>query len=363
MRLFSWGANSYGQLGHGEKSEQCDRPKEVHFDGGDLGEVAHFSGGGGHSVAVGRRGQLWACGWNAKGQLGLGHRRDAVQFEAVNSAPVIVAASCGWDFTVVVDDTGLAHGCGSNVFGQLGVREGDENSAVFATTDRFMPIPGLSDVTSVACGLRHTVFLDSSGRIFGCGSNKKCQLSGAKCNNLANPVQVRIPGDVSVTQIAAGQYYTLALAKDGRLYGFGDNKHGQLCGLERGTIATPTALILDSPVQKFEAGWTHVACLMADDRVATFGRNNYFQLGRSESLSMGVDNGRRFRDICSGSEHCLAVDGESGTLMSWGWNEHGNCGNGSTVNVPSPAAVPLPTSAKILRLYAASAHNFVLIHL
>lgn len=33
-----------------------------------------------------------------------------------------------------------------------------------------------------------------------------------------------------------------------------------------------------------------------------------------------------------GAEHGLAVS-ESGKVFTWGWNEHGNCGNGSTDNV------------------------------
>ncbi|XP_018006838.1 secretion-regulating guanine nucleotide exchange factor [Hyalella azteca] len=46
-------------------------------------------------------------------------------------------------------------------------------------------------------------------------------------------------------------------------------------------------------------------------------------------------------------------------IYSWGWNEHGNCGLGTTANVTMPRRVPV--NGKVLLLAAGSGHSFALI--
>lgn len=46
-------------------------------------------------------------------------------------------------------------------------------------------------------------------------------------------------------------------------------------------------------------------------------------------------------------------------IYSWGWNEHGNCGLGSTENVTVPQRVPV--EGKVLLVAAGSGHSFALI--
>ena len=360
LRLFAWGANSYGQLGIGERSEQCETPTELARPPPDVEALA---GGGGHSLAVGARGELYSCGWNSKGQLGLGDAEDRAEFARVSDAPRVRAAAAGWDFSVIVGEDGRAHGAGSNAFGQLGL--GSE----LRGANRFTEIDAVSDVRAVACGLRHTVFLDGKGSVFGCGSTKKGQLGieveGDGGGTCVKPVKISLPSPVR--QICAGQHFTLALALDGNVYGFGDKKRGQLPGW-LGNANTfrpwePFALIdlADSPIAKLVTGWTHAACLLEDGRIKTWGRNDYHQLGRPKTTrAVNFVPGPKKVSLASGSEHCVAKD-ESGRLVSWGWNEHGNCGDGGTQNVAVPTLVKLPESAQIVSHFAASAHNFALV--
>ena len=49
LSLFAWGANSYGQLGIGRKSEQSETPTELPDPPPDVEACA----GGGHSLASG----------------------------------------------------------------------------------------------------------------------------------------------------------------------------------------------------------------------------------------------------------------------------------------------------------------------
>ena len=122
--LYSWGANAYGQLGLGVKSEQEEVPtRVVDFDEVDVSTIS--GGGGGHSIILDSVGRIWSCGWNGRGQLGLGprekvgHATSKFQLVPLPSAERVLKIACGWDFSVALTVTGTAWGCGSNSFQRL----------------------------------------------------------------------------------------------------------------------------------------------------------------------------------------------------------------------------------------------------
>ena len=351
--LYAWGANSYGQLGLDVVSEQVESPAKVDLDEVGAG-VRLLRGGGGHSMMIDERGRLWSCGWNSRGQLGLGHRLNQRRFQLV-SLPFppdlsIVDVTCGWDFTVLLVSDGSAWACGSNAFGQIGL------GADCKGIDGFVPIPGLANIKSLACGLRHSIFVDADGKLIGCGSSKRGQL-GSVLEKMVDPPR-ELASEGPASQVAAGQHYTLALSKDGRLWGWGDGNYGQLPSFERINEVAREA-------KQICCGWSHAMLLCHDGQVYNWGRNDYNQLGRApvthflapDKLALQADS------VAAGSEHCLAVTEES-KLVSWGWNEHGNCGNKDTKNVSSPTSVLFPEMPrKILSLCAASGHNFAFVEI
>ncbi|TMS05718.1 Secretion-regulating guanine nucleotide exchange factor, partial [Larimichthys crocea] len=129
--IHSWGANSYGQLGQGHVEDQA-RPRlsdaaalQQHKAG-----LRALSGGGGHSVAVTEDGEVFVCGQNHRGQLGLGHNADISTLQLCPSlSQKVKKVACGWDFTLLLTDCGRVLACGSNAFGQLGVGQTVTHSA------------------------------------------------------------------------------------------------------------------------------------------------------------------------------------------------------------------------------------------
>jgi len=61
----------------------------------------------------------------------------------------------------------------------------------------------------------------------------------------------------------------------------------------------------------------------------------------------------------SGYEHVLAVT-VNGQLMSWGWNEHGNLGNGTTLNSAHPLLIDIQGKA-VNNCCAGSGHSFAVV--
>jgi alpha-tubulin suppressor-like RCC1 family protein len=65
------------------------------------------------------------------------------------------------------------------------------------------------------------------------------------------------------------------------------------------------------------------------------------------------------REVLAGSEHCLCLT-DSGQVLAWGWNEHGNCGQAEdTETVSTPSQIDL-ASCRAVRIFTGAAHCFAL---
>lgn len=117
------------------------------------------------------------------------------------------------------------------------------------------PALGLGEkVTSIKGGLEHVLLLTSSGRVFAAAASTENFPSLGQLGVSGLTWSTRPSGPVDschevtalkgskVTQIAAGDYHSLALTKDGRLFAWGDNSFGQL-----GVEFEPDAPFIDTP--------------------------------------------------------------------------------------------------------------------
>ncbi|XP_034788146.3 secretion-regulating guanine nucleotide exchange factor isoform X5 [Pan paniscus] len=163
--LFAWGANSYGQLGLGHK-EDVLLPQQLN-DFCKPRSVRRITGGGGHSAVVTDGGDLFVCGLNKDGQLGLGHTEDIPYFTPCKSlfGCPIQQVACGWDFTIMLTENGQVLSCGSNSFGQLGVPHGPRRCVVPQAIEFHK-----EKVVCIAAGLRHALAATVSGIVFQWGT-------------------------------------------------------------------------------------------------------------------------------------------------------------------------------------------------
>ncbi|XP_048217064.1 secretion-regulating guanine nucleotide exchange factor isoform X6 [Perognathus longimembris pacificus] len=295
--LFSWGANSYGQLGLGHK-EDVLLPQQLK-DFCKPGCVRRITGGGGHSAVVTDEGGFFVCGLNKDGQLGLGHTEDVLCFTLCKyllGCPVQQVA-CGWDFTIILTDLG----------------------------------------------------------------NSKA------------------------THVLAGSDHSASLTDAGELYVWGRNKHGQLA-TQAAFLPLPQKIeahwFQNEKVTAVWSGWTHLVAQTESGKVFTWGRADYGQLGRKLESNEGQKLEKQDPSFCllplnstpsslhcltgaaeisCGSEHNLAVIG--GACYSWGWNEHGMCGDGTEVNVWIPKPVQGLPSASGLLVGCGAGHSLALCQL
>ncbi|XP_045871986.1 secretion-regulating guanine nucleotide exchange factor isoform X7 [Meles meles] len=313
--LFAWGANSYGQLGLGHK-EDVLLPQQL-SDFCKPEYIRRITGGGGHSAVITDGGGLFVCGLNKDGQLGLGHTEDVLYFTACRSllgCPILQVA-CGWDFTIILTESGQVLSCGSNCFGQLGVPHGPRRCVVPQAIEQLLR----EKVVCIAAGLRHALAATASGVVFQWGTG------------LASSGRRLCPGQTLPPFLTARE--PSRVTETGKVFTWGRADYGQL--------GRKLASHEDWKLQNQDP---------------SFPRS-----GPRKSVPSPLHRLTGVAEISCGSEHNLAVIG--GTCYSWGWNEHGMCGDGSEDNVWAPKPVQALQSSLGLLVGCGAGHSLALCQL
>ncbi|XP_021781680.2 secretion-regulating guanine nucleotide exchange factor isoform X8 [Papio anubis] len=290
------GANSYGQLGLGHK-EDVLLPQQLK-DFCKPRSVRRITGGGGHSAVVTDVGDLFVCGLNKDGQLGLGHTEDIPYFTPCKSlfGCPIQQVACGWDFTIILTENGQVLSCGSNSFGQLGVPHGPRRCVVPQAIELHK-----EKVVCIAAGLRHALAATASGIVFQWGTGL------ASCGRRLCPGQTlplfftakepsRVTGleNSKAMCVLAGSDHSASLTDAGEVYVWGSNKHGQLA-TEAAFLPVPQKIeahcFQNEKVTAVWSGWTHLVA-QTDTELHSGGCGDEFlELWSQEALQ--VDSASR----------------------------------------------------------------------
>ncbi|QHS71421.1 Ats1p [Saccharomyces paradoxus] len=298
--VYAFGSNGQGQLGL-VHDEDMDTPQRSAL-GGDGTVVRKIACGGNHSVVLLNNGSLVGCGDNRRGELNNAQALQQVRgWRPVEIPAPVVDVACGWDTTVTVDAAGhvwqRGGGCYEFTQRHVPLHSNEERIAVYGCFQNFVVVQGT--------------------RVYGWGSNTKCQLQGQKCRSVTEPMLVYDTGSVPVDYVAMGKDFMIIVDEGGRIV----HASGRL----------PTGFELE---QQQERHGLVVTCMWTSihlwDRrlntVESFGRGTHSQLFPQEGLHFPIV------DITTGSEHGILVttsqEGESHyyKVYCWGWGEHGNCG-------------------------------------
>ncbi|XP_063001225.1 protein RCC2-like [Elgaria multicarinata webbii] len=243
-KIWSWGRNDKGQLGHGD-TKRVDAPKPIEVLGSEV--VVSAACGRNHTLALTESGSVFAFGGNKMGQLGLGNQRDAVPSptQIMYNGQPITKMACGAEFSMVMDCKGNLYSFGCPEYGQLGHNcdgkfisqhrtiEYDcelvpRRVAIFIekTKDgQILPVPNVV-VRDVACGANHTLVLDSQKRVFSWGFGGYGRLGHAEQRDEMVPRLVKLYDCLGhwPAQIYAGYSCSFAVNEVGGLFFWGATK-------------------------------------------------------------------------------------------------------------------------------------------
>jgi alpha-tubulin suppressor-like RCC1 family protein/predicted peptidase len=203
-----------------------------------------------------------------------------------------------------------------------------------------------SQVKQIAAGSRHNVALLQDGRVFAWGFNLSGQLGNGKSGPFSDQkTPVRVEGLKDIVQVAAGNNFSLALAADGRVYGWGGNNCGQLGDSDTTRRQTgPIRIEGISDVREIDAEDSYAVALKQDGTVWAWGANINGQLGNGTFARSHVpvqvldpDDASGFlSDIVhleAGARTVVALKTD-GTIRCWGDGEYGQLGKGFAKHGP-----------------------------
>ena len=202
------------------------------------------------------------------------------------------------------------------------------------------------DWTSVSTGRYSSLALNTGGSLFGLGRNWAGQL-GVGDTGVRNQA-VLIGSDSDWANVSSGYRVSSAIKTDGSLWTWGANPYGQLGhGDDEFDKTIPTRVGGLNDWRRLSVGYMHIMALKTDGTLWTWGRNNVGQLGdgstilKPRPIQVGVD--ADWKDISAGEDNSMAVKTD-GTLWSWGDNTYGLLGFGNQVGSRIPAQVGTDTN-------------------
>jgi alpha-tubulin suppressor-like RCC1 family protein len=137
--------------------------------------------------------------------------------------------------------------------------------------------------------------------------------------------------------------HSLAIQKDGTLWAWGWNSHGQLGLGDTLDRHNPTRVGTDSNWVAVAAGTYHSLGLKSDGTLWAWGFNAQGQLGLGSTTEYHFPQqvaGNTWVAVAAGSQHSFAIKAFGRSIWAWGFNAQGQLGLGDTTQRTTPALVP-----------------------
>ena len=223
-----------------------------------------------------------------------------------------------------------------------------------------------------AAGLQHGLFIDGEGRLSSCGSAPSYAPQGLLghgegVTRLNTPT--RLPSTLAerAVSVSAGEYHSIALTADGRVWswgygGFGclghGDEHDQLLPKKIETFAGRRVLAVS-------AGPCHSLALTADGAVWSWGYGGFGRLGHGDEhdqlLPKKIETfaGHRVIVVSAGEYHSFALTAD-GALWSWGNGAFGMLGHGDQQSQLPPKKIEAFIGQRVVAVSAGTYHSLAI---
>jgi alpha-tubulin suppressor-like RCC1 family protein len=343
--VVSWGDNSSGQLGDGTLDTRLT-PVQVKGLGPGSGVVA-VAAGMFHAMALKADGTVLTWGANVLGQLGDGtqfSRAEPVQVVGLGPGSGVIKISAGFTHTLALESDGTVLCWGRSALGACGI---DTPAGALTTPVQPVGLSSGSGVIAIAAGANVSIALKSTGAVLAWGNNNNGQVGIGTQVQQNTPIGVTGLDDGSgvvaiSTAGVSGANSAYALKSDGTVLGWGANASGQLGDGTTTTRTTPVqvmGLAGDAKVIAIAAGGSHVLALREDGSAVSWGSNDSGQLGdgttTSRQVAGPVSSTSGLTAVATGRAHSIALRAD-GTLVAWGTNGSGQLGDDTFMGSATP---------------------------
>jgi alpha-tubulin suppressor-like RCC1 family protein len=352
--VLTFGDNVAGQLGNGTEIGSTQPVNVCGITNAIMASCGEY-----HTAVLLTDGSVSTFGDNSSGQLGDGTENQSNQPVQVCQITNATIVACGGNHTAILLTNGTVVTFGYNDSGQLGDSTNNNSN---------LPIPvcGIATANAIACGREHTAVVLTNGTVYAFGYNNFGQLGNG--TNISSNQPVRVCGITNAKAVACGENYTAVLLNDGTVSTFGTNVNGQLGDGTTNPRTAPVQVCGITNATAIACGGLHTVVLLDDMTICTFGNNQYGQFGNNfvtigpigstvPVLLSGITNAIA---IACGQYH-TAVLLDDGTVRTFGRNNFGQLGDGSTNIRTSPTTVPLG-SDKVFRIWDSLIGSIYCVH-
>lgn len=319
--IWGMGNNEFGELGTGNLTNAPTVPVQI----GSATNWRDIVAGQYTSFGLKTDTSYWAWGRNVHAQFGNGKNKNNME---------LVSGSGTWRSVILAQTTRNSHALGIKSDGSLW-GWGQNSDAQLGNGVRYshkaLPIKIGSDTTwkQATAGFHFSMAIKKNGTLWGWGRTSRGQLGlGSISTTRTTPTQVGT--DTTWNYISAGNEFTLGIKKDSTLWAWGYNYDGQLGTGNSTQQKSPVKVAAAHKWIKVSTGNAFTAALKSDSTLWTWGDNDYGQLGRTGNrynpTQVGTD---KYIDIDCGGYHLLAIK-SNGELYACGRNNQGQVGDGTT---------------------------------
>jgi hypothetical protein len=275
-RVYSWGGNNYGQLGHGDKLERPS-PALVGELEGVRGVTAHSN----QSLAVTQSGTVFSWGHAVYGEE---HSARPIIVEGFGEGVRVRRVCAGKSAVFAIGEAGELFSWGQGLYGLLGHGDSEDQPS----PKRVEALRGVR-MSNVSFGRYHALALAEDGLVYAWGENRGgAYLVNPRVARELLPKPVEALRGISVGSVAAVSSFSYAVADTGELWAWSEGSkdatplgHG-----EPGNRLMPKPIesLPGVEVDAVTAGCYHTLALAGDGSVYVWGKTYAEQ---SDALDTG----------------------------------------------------------------------------
>ncbi|KAK3100706.1 hypothetical protein FSP39_024049, partial [Pinctada imbricata] len=361
-QIWGWGHNHRGQLG-GVEGAKVKLP--VSCESLAALRPVQLIGGEQTLFAVTAEGKVYATGYGAGGRLGIGGTDSVANPTLLESIQHVfikkLAVNSGGKHCLALSAEGEVYSWGEGEDGKLG--HGNRSPC-----DRPRVIESLrgKEVIDIAAGGAHSACVTANGELYTWGKGRYGRLGHGDSEDQPRPKLVEALKSQRVIDVAcgSGDAQTLCITDDDNVWSWGDGDYGKLG--RGGSDGCKVPMKVDSlqglGVVKVECGSQFSVALTKMGAVYTWGKGDYHRLGHGSDdhvrrpRRVAALQGKKVIDVACGSLHCVACT-DNGEVFTWGDNDEGQLGDGTTNAIQRPRLVAALQGKKINRVACGSAHS------
>lgn len=343
-QLWAWGKGNAGSLGFGNTTNYSS-PKQV----GPLviwksveGGIGGYGSNTGITVGVRTDGTLWTWGSGVKGALGLGNITNYSSPKQVGALTTWSSASGGAQRVGAITTTGALWVWGFNSQGTLGLN----NTTSYSSPKQ---VGALTNWAQISMGSNASAAVKTDGTLWTWGYNSNYELGLGNNTTYYSPKQVG--SSTNWASVNSASRFMLAVKTDNTLWGWGQNAYGQIGTGNLTTYSNPKqigALTNWSSVssRNLSTSYASTLAIKTNNTLWGWGRNGYGSIGLGNTTSYSspkqvgaLSNWSTVAFGGSSSNGFTISVKTDGTLWTWGNNNFGQLGSGTTTSRSSPAQV------------------------